>query len=378
MKTEKISQIDSDLWGKAKEYFLLHPDAVKFDGHKINEQGQKIRDKDGISQRQHPSFIQDKTTQAIYALEPHTNNPALTGNEGRVKAAIQQDGTLVAAKVVMLDSKNDYDPRGDEAILPILDRFYGSTERLLTHYKTFNQGQANQRNYDKKRYIFQSLISGNNLFDAIYDDKLGHIAHHKNQKNTPKMIGDIPEIDRLITAYLGACVIRELHQNNIIHGDINPTNFMFDPTNITQCLSAIDFSISKQLHHDEMVDIRKINRRSPRYAAPEINNPDNNGDYFYTKAADVHAWGKIMELDLKLPEKYYLAAIQEKKEDRPTIDALADQLRQSIISHKQKHLKTPLTHLFRKRSEPLHNKQDMKSSSSSFAFVKKLKKKLSF
>jgi len=89
--------------------------------------------------------------------------------------------------------------------------------------------------------LAQTLIQGKELFKDI------EWAIGSNS------IALIPKPLRIKTALEASKAIKKLHDNNIIHGDIKPENFMINVVNEQIFVDTIDFGISKRLKPGQTV-----------------------------------------------------------------------------------------------------------------------------
>ena len=102
-----------------------------------------------------------------------------------------------------------------------------------------------------------------------------------------KLNGDIDKFRRI--ALQSAAALAYVHNNNILHKDIKPSNFFFRDKEHTEVVLG-DFGISSMLENDGKSH-RTTQARTPIYAAPEMYSDVIDGVVEITPAADFYSLG---------------------------------------------------------------------------------------
>jgi len=102
-----------------------------------------------------------------------------------------------------------------------------------------------------------------------------------------KLNGDINQFRRI--ALQSAAALAYVHNNNILHKDIKPSNFFFRDKEHTEVVLG-DFGISSMLENDGKSH-RTTQARTPIYAAPEMYSDVIDGVVEITPAADFYSLG---------------------------------------------------------------------------------------
>lgn len=118
-------------------------------------------------------------------------------------------------------------------------------------------------------------------------------------------IHKMDSIQKCNIAIASAIAVQGLHNKNILHCDIKPSNFMIDVKgrlSINQGqmpateVTAIDFGLSKKIApHQTVVQTRSV-EGTPFYMSPET------GMSRYSKSTDIYALGRMFKYDLQLEE----------------------------------------------------------------------------
>lgn len=118
-------------------------------------------------------------------------------------------------------------------------------------------------------------------------------------------IHKMDSIQKFNIAIASAIAVQGLHNKNILHCDIKPSNFMIDVKgrlSINQGqmpateVTAIDFGLSKKIApHQTVVQTRSV-EGTPFYMSPET------GMSRYSKSTDIYALGRMFKYDLQLEE----------------------------------------------------------------------------
>jgi len=135
--------------------------------------------------------------------------------------------------------------------------------------------KKNENEYVVKTYEFVKL---DNIFSIIMED-FGGISLKKYTKNNKLESGELLDIATKITACLGY-----LHNNHVIHKDINPSNIIYNSD--TKKIKLIDFGIASGFSYETMQALHpaKLQGTLP-YVSPEqtgrMNRPlDYRTDYY--------------------------------------------------------------------------------------------------
>ena len=102
-----------------------------------------------------------------------------------------------------------------------------------------------------------------------------------------KLNGDVDKFRRI--ALQAAAALAYVHNNNILHKDIKPSNFFFRDKEHTEVVLG-DFGISSMLENDGKSH-RTTQARTPIYAAPEMYSDVIDGVVEITPAADYYSLG---------------------------------------------------------------------------------------
>lgn len=102
-----------------------------------------------------------------------------------------------------------------------------------------------------------------------------------------KLNGDIDKFRRI--ALQASAALAYIHENNILHKDIKPSNFFFRDKEHTEVVLG-DFGISSMLENDGKSH-RTTQARTPIYAAPEMYTDVIDGVVEITPAADFYSLG---------------------------------------------------------------------------------------
>ncbi|MBA3535215.1 MAG: protein kinase family protein [Tatlockia sp.] len=95
--------------------------------------------------------------------------------------------------------------------------------------------------------------------------------------------------------------IQELHDENIIHGDIKPNNFIvYNDENNKLQIKAIDFGASQILKNEQITCAVNQAVGAIKYRAPEAGKIKRFGPATLSKESDIYALGVLAKEDLKL------------------------------------------------------------------------------
>jgi serine/threonine protein kinase len=176
--------------------------------------------------------------------------------------------------------------------------------------------------------------------------------HEHNVKDlfTSKQADSLSLEKRLDLALETACAIRDIHGNDIVHGDIKADNFMYNIVGDTMTIFAVDFGATMKLPPGQDHILRSGGVFTPKYAAPEVlpasyvtQKGKDNRQYLqerfppkngvrpseiqsYSQASDVFALGITWATDFKLlAENSPLSELIQRMTDldpskRPTMD----------------------------------------------------------
>lgn len=170
----------------------------------------------------------------------------------------------------------------------LLDR----TDMNVIHYTTQSKpvkATVDQKDQEEKAimteggedkfYLISQFIPGENLHTIAWD------YYYENN------FMSLSEWQNILIQLLES--VQELHEKNLIHGDIKSANFIFDW--VTQRLKIIDFdSTLKLISNDIDTVFSTFDLTTPCYRAPEIM-LIKDGYYVYSKQSDIYACGLVLD-----------------------------------------------------------------------------------
>lgn len=193
------------------------------------------------------------------------------GAFGRVKLAKNQAGKDFALKVEA-GKKRAIDNEELKVLEKVPNFYHGETERRIP----------------KKAYMGKETTS-----------KLYTLMELLDGKELEKQLDTLNNTQKLIVALKSCLSIRELHQNNIIHADIKPANFMASIRGNNISVRAVDFGFSMLLKPRQQIIYKLGWKGTPDYMAPEVYSGQ------YSAQSDIYALGIMFKNDLGLAECLY-------------------------------------------------------------------------
>jgi len=280
------------------------------------------------------SFIKTQNGD-IFALKP--GECLGQGAFGKVKIAQNNADEVVAIKIegVPKDAgrkkRKEKTQKVEQKILTQLGRFKGEAIRTFGQPKSFSNKPTL---FCAKRYLAQTLIQGKELFKDI------EWAIGSNS------IALIPKPLRIKTALEASKAIKKLHDNNIIHGDIKPENFMINVENNRISVEVIDFGLSSILKPGQTSVIRVGG--TPEYIAPEVVTFKKNtlGEFVLTAsggpiiessdgnqsfASDIYSLGMVIGKDLEVNCDLVTDMLDDDPANRPDINTVIKTLKFELL-----------------------------------------------
>ena len=321
---KQTTEIDEEEWKLAEEFFQQNPDATKFvrkssaTEEKRDKASEEFLKQKGKQQLSH-SFIKvtdDKGVTRIVALEP--NKVFLgEGGFGVVKKAYARDGRMLAVKIQVGEINADIQAEND--LLIELGRGHGITQRILPY--EIRQKFSSER-IKHKTYMLEKFIPGTNLVLALEERKFSE--------------GGACQV-----AYQCATLIKQLHDSNILHGDIAARNFMINDKNQ---VFLIDFGSALRISLDDTgrrstpdMDISEVKPGGPfpggflikpYLLKPYLNNP---GIVRMDETFDVRCFANVLRelrVDIGQLEKRMWEFNPSK---RPIMDDIVDAIREKLV-----------------------------------------------
>lgn len=184
--------------------------------------------------------------------------------------------------------------------------------KVLEKVPNYYHGEAD-RSIPKKEYMGQETTS-----------KLYTLMELLEGKELEKQLDTLNNTQKLIVALKSCLAMRELHQNNIIHADVKPGNFMANIIGNDITVRAVDFGFSMLLKPGQKIFYEPGWKGTPDYMAPEVYCGE------YSAQSDIYALGHMLQEDLQLPSQLYQNMLHPDPAQRPplkdTIIALLNEL----------------------------------------------------
>jgi len=236
-------------WQEAETYFRDNPEKQKFTKPK--------------SSQTKNSFI--KIDEVIYLVE-NKRIPGQSllgeGSFGKVKRVRSKAGKEFALKIVGIRDQTDQNNyQNSITINNTLKFLIGTVKRNFLPTKFFKGKQI-----VRKGYLLLKLHLGIGLQDQVKIQP----PYHEQNKN--------------IICLNIAEKIKFLHDRNIIHGDIKPSNIMIDGLEV----KLFDFGLSTILQRNQL----SVSKRSGSlfYIAPEVQE-----EHFMSKASDIYSFAIMLQ-----------------------------------------------------------------------------------
>ena len=197
-------------------------------------------------------------------------------------------GDYFTLKGVRYRKKGVLSENSGEAQVYLVER-NGEEYVLKVYYPSFNVNKKLlQTIYNFKFEMIVSLydygktyVDGKNRYYELMEYLRG------GTMSDYKLNGDMEKFRRI--ALQAAAALAYIHENNILHKDIKPSNFFFRDPEHTEVVLG-DFGISSMLENDGKAH-RTTQARTPIYAAPEMYADVIDGVVEITPAADFYSLG---------------------------------------------------------------------------------------
>ncbi len=290
-----LLHVTAEEWAKAEKYFAENPPSHPGETKKMS----KTKTDEESPENPH-SFIMVKGE--IYAV---ANRRIYTekapgrlgeGSSSIVKVIQNKKGENFALKIEGMDLRPENDEKDPYIIIMNILGFGGQAVRHLDDEIVFKGEDTSN-----KLYTVLNLVEGKDLFEYIH----GPLAATINAQPTKKLM-----------LALSICkAVQELHDKRIIHGDLNPGNFMVMMRDQQILVQLIDFVLSMKLKEGKNEFISKF-KGSARYMAPEVISEQAR----FSFASDAFALGRLFEKDLRLPDKFYEGLLESDPKKRDSLN----------------------------------------------------------
>ncbi len=224
---------------------------------------------------------------------------ALANKKSEGKKAILGEGAFGIVKLAENEKGKDYALKIEAGKKRAFDN---SELKVLEKVPNYYHGQA-ERSMPKKAYRGAETCS-----------KLYTLMELLEGKELEKQLNILNDVQKLLVAVKSCLAIRELHQNNIIHADIKPANFMAKICKNDIVVRAIDFGFSMLLKPGQKIILEEGWKGTPAYMAPEAYAGK------YSVQSDIYALGSMFKNDLYLPERLYQNMLRIQPAQRSSLD----------------------------------------------------------